>query len=135
MFQEVYVYSHVCTTQINSSTHSHTVKSASFGGVWRRRIVQFIQDPDTMQFIDSMQITAYLSQPQEIPKSCFFQSYWNKLVVLVKMKLLSHVQLLVTTSTVQSMEFSRPEYWMGWPFSSPLSPSSTGSLVPLHFLP
>ena len=30
-----------------------------------------------------------------------------------KWKLLSHVQLFVTPWTIQSMEFSRPEYWSG----------------------
>ena len=32
---------------------------------------------------------------------------------------LSDVQLFGTPWTIQSMEFSRPEYWSGWPFSSP----------------
>ena len=31
----------------------------------------------------------------------------------VKWKLLSRVQLFVTPWTIQSMEFSRPEYWSG----------------------
>ena len=31
----------------------------------------------------------------------------------------SHVQLFATPWPVQSMEFSRPEYWSGWPFPSP----------------
>ena len=40
------------------------------------------------------------------------------------MKLLNHVQLFVTLWTVayqapQFMEFSRQEYWSGWPFPSP----------------
>ena len=30
-----------------------------------------------------------------------------------EVKLLSHVQLFVTPWTIQSMEFSRPEYWSG----------------------
>ena len=34
-------------------------------------------------------------------------------------KLLSHVWIFVTPWTVQSMEFSRPEYWSGYPFPSP----------------
>ena len=33
----------------------------------------------------------------------------------VKCKSLSHVWLFVTQWTIQSMEFSRPEYWSGWP--------------------
>ena len=33
--------------------------------------------------------------------------------------MLSHVQLLLTPGTIQSMEFSRPEYWSGQPFPSP----------------
>ena len=35
------------------------------------------------------------------------------------LKLLSHVQLFASPSTIQSMEFSRPEYWSGQPFPSP----------------
>ena len=37
----------------------------------------------------------------------------------VKWKLLSHVWLFATPWTIQSMEFSRPEYWSGNPFPSP----------------
>ena len=33
--------------------------------------------------------------------------------------LLSHVQLFATSWTIQSMEFSRPEYWSGQLFPSP----------------
>ena len=36
-----------------------------------------------------------------------------------KWKSLSHVQLFATPWTIQSMEFSRPEYWSGYPFPSP----------------
>ena len=36
-----------------------------------------------------------------------------------KWKLLSHVQLFATSWTIQSMEFSRPEYWSGYAFLSP----------------
>ena len=32
-----------------------------------------------------------------------------------KWKSLSHVRLFATQWTIQSMEFSRPEYWSGWP--------------------
>ena len=37
----------------------------------------------------------------------------------VKWKSLSCVWLFVTPWTIQSMEFSRPEYWSGEPFPSP----------------
>ena len=36
-----------------------------------------------------------------------------------KWKSLSHIQLFVTPWTIQSMEFSSPEYWSGYPFHSP----------------
>ena len=36
-----------------------------------------------------------------------------------KWKLLSRVWLFATPWTIQSMEFSRPEYWSGYPFPSP----------------
>ena len=37
----------------------------------------------------------------------------------LKWKLLSPVRLYATPWTTQSREFSRPEYWSGWPFPSP----------------
>ena len=37
----------------------------------------------------------------------------------VKWKLLSHVRLFVIPWIIQSVEFSRPEYWSGEPFLSP----------------
>ena len=45
-------------------------------------------------------------------------------IMKVKVNSLSHVQLFVTPWTIahqtpQSMEFSRQEYWSGWPFPSP----------------
>ena len=36
-----------------------------------------------------------------------------------KWKLISPVQLFATPWTIQSMEFSRPEYWSGYPIPSP----------------
>ena len=36
-----------------------------------------------------------------------------------KWKLLSRIRLFVTPWTIQSMVFSRPEYWSGCPFPSP----------------
>jgi len=38
---------------------------------------------------------------------------------IVKLKLLSRVQLFEIPWTIQSTEFSRPQYWSGWPFPSP----------------
>ena len=38
----------------------------------------------------------------------------------VKVKSFSRVQLFVTPWTIQSLEFSRPEYWSGQPFPSPM---------------
>ena len=60
----------------------------------------------------------------------FYCLYWPILVSRVDMECwwtewmsesesLSHVQLFATSWTIQSMEFSRPEYWSGWPFPSP----------------
>ena len=37
----------------------------------------------------------------------------------VKWKSLSRIWLFATPWTIQCMEFSRPEYWTGWPFPSP----------------
>ena len=36
----------------------------------------------------------------------------------VKMKVTQSYLTLVTPWTIQSKEFSRPEYWKGWPFTS-----------------
>ena len=36
-----------------------------------------------------------------------------------KWKALSHVRLFATPWTIESMEFSRPEFWSGWPFPPP----------------
>ena len=36
-----------------------------------------------------------------------------------KWKSLARVRLFTTPGTIQFMEFSRPEYWSGWPFPSP----------------
>ena len=47
----------------------------------------------------------------------------------VKWKSLSCVRLFVTPQTIQSMEFSRPGYWSGWPF-----PFSRGSSQPRDLL-
>ena len=44
-----------------------------------------------------------------------------------KWKLLSPLQLFATAWTIQSMEFSRPEYWSGW---LPTFPFSRGSSRP-----
>ena len=41
------------------------------------------------------------------------QAHWQ---VRSEWKLLSHVRLFATPRTIQSMEFSRPEYWSGYPF-------------------
>ena len=37
----------------------------------------------------------------------------------MKWKSLSRVQLFATPWTIQSLEFSRPEFWSGQPFPSP----------------
>ena len=42
-----------------------------------------------------------------------------RLNIRVKWKLLSRVRLFATPWTIQSMEFSRQEYWSGQPFPSP----------------
>ena len=43
-----------------------------------------------------------------------FRDFWKW-----KWRLLSCVWLFATPWTIQSMEFSRPECWNGWPFPSP----------------
>ena len=54
------------------------------------------------------------SIPCWVPSPSTFFGTWK-----VKWKLLSRVWLFATPWTIQSMEFSRPEYWSGWLFSSP----------------
>ena len=55
---------------------------------------------------------------------CFFWRALRRIHFLVfcslwKWKLLSRVWLFATPRTTQSMEFSRPEYWSGYPSPSP----------------
>ena len=50
---------------------------------------------------------------------CFNLNFPNDLWWEWKWKLLSCVQLFATQWAIQSMEFSRPEYWSGQPFPSP----------------
>ena len=40
-------------------------------------------------------------------------------LIFAMWKSLSRVRLFATPWTIQSMEFSRPKYWSGWPFLSP----------------
>ena len=47
------------------------------------------------------------------------RSLLNKSAFLRKWKLLSHIWLFVTPWTIQAMEYSRPEYWSGYPFPFP----------------
>ena len=44
----------------------------------------------------------------------------------MEVKVAQCVQLFVTLWTIQSMEFSTPEYWSGWPFPSPGDLPNTG---------
>ena len=50
--------------------------------------------------------------------NCRWILYWLSHQRKWKWKLLSCVWLFVTPWTIQSMEFSRPEYWSRWPFPS-----------------
>ena len=50
-------------------------------------------------------------------KPTFHLTYYSSLFFFLKS--LSLVWLFATPWTIQSMEFSRPEYWSGWPFPSP----------------
>ena len=44
----------------------------------------------------------------------------------VKLKVAQSGLILCAPWTIQSMEFSRPEYWSGWPFPSPGDLSNSG---------
>ena len=46
--------------------------------------------------------------------------YWNLYILLnhLKVKVAQSCPTLYSPRTIQSMEFSRPEYWNGWPFPS-----------------
>ena len=56
------------------------------------------------------------SQADSLPTGLWGKSYH---LCYWKWKLLSLVLLFSTPWTIQSMEFSRPEYWSGQPFPSP----------------
>ena len=55
-----------------------------------------------------------------------FSLRWSNLGHQSEWKLLSCVWLFRTPWTIQSMDFSRPEYWGGWPFPSPEDLSNRG---------
>ena len=53
-------------------------------------------------------------------KTALLEKHWCTLCLCeVKWKWLSRVRLFETPRTIQSMEFSRAEYWSGEPFPSP----------------
>ena len=56
-----------------------------------------------------------------IPSSCtsVCDYLWAPKFDITPKESLSHVWLFVTPWTIQSMEFSRPEYWSGYPSPSP----------------
>ena len=54
----------------------------------------------------------------KLPTS-FLLSLYLIVILPFMSKLLSDVQLFATPWIIQSMEFSRPDYWSGWSFSSP----------------
>ena len=79
-------------------------------------------------------------KPNDCLNYTFLNPFKSKKVsttTLKKLKSLRRVQLFAISWTIQSMEFSRPEYWNGQPFLSPGdlpnpgiepgSPGSTGS--------
>ena len=49
----------------------------------------------------------------------FFPKSNHVMLIMCKWKSLSHVRLFATPWPIQSMEFSRPEYWCGYTFPSP----------------
>ena len=63
------------------------------------------------------------SHPNEINKNLECTLSWLYVLWIafpsLQWKLLSCVQLFVTPWTIQSMEYSRPEYWSGYPFPYP----------------
>ena len=61
--------------------------------------------------LPNLYFSPYATMPFE-PRDFLLWSLWKR-------KSLSHVQLFVTPSTIQSMEFYRPEYWSGQPLTSP----------------
>ena len=60
--------------------------------------------------------------PQNDPELCL-----RRRRSIVKWKSLSCVRLFVTPKTIQSMEFSKPEYWSGYLFPSPGDLPNQGS--------
>ena len=66
-------------------------------------------------------LTNWKIKPYDYLNRCK-QSLWQSSTSIydkVKWKSLSRVWLFVTPWTIQCMEFSRPEYWSGYPFPSP----------------
>ena len=62
------------------------------------------------------ELLEFIMSPKERLRSEILKKYAYKKGISWKWKSLSRVQLFATLWTIQSMEFSRPEYWSGYPF-------------------
>ena len=61
---------------------------------------------------ESLIASGHLTYSQEYLKHKEALDYWKAWVLKDKVKV-SHIQLFVTPSSMQSMKFSRPKYWSG----------------------
>ena len=61
----------------------------------------------------------YICALRQTPTKFILRKLWLQLSTKSSVVKVSHVQLFATPWTIQSMEFSRPEYWNGQPFPSP----------------
>ena len=87
------------------------VSSATFHCVYQNRSIKV--------FVGYSQIIFYFSLLMSVSSDTVPKTIFSITNHKMKVKVTSPVQLFATPWIIQSMEFSRPEYWSEYPFSSP----------------
>ena len=80
----------------------------------------FISLPLSRSIMGLTPITSGLESLASLTLHCYHYNPFYMDYFVWKWKLLSHVWLFATSWTIQSMEFSRSEYWSGSSFPSPV---------------
>ena len=81
--------------------------------IWRKKITLSLKDTCTPIITAALFTIAKIwKQPKHPTTDVCIKKMWSE----VKWKSLNRVWLFVTPWTVESVEFSRPEYWSGLPF-------------------
>ena len=102
-------------TLIAKITSSSLLPLSMLIAVWLYR--SFHEEMKSISLFLKCELVCHLLWPIERDRVEFYQ--FKPRLQRWKWKLLSRVRLFATPWTIQSMEFSRPEYWSGSPFPSP----------------